>query len=108
MTRLDGKEDMLVVQTYLVDAEIPFLCGKQAFETWNFRIDRNEKILEIHLNHQEDTDKKQIKMIHTTGGHYGIILETRKRQETSMFLVEHYSGLLFVQDEQGMYAPSNQ
>ena len=29
ITRLDGKEDVLVVQKYLVDAEVPFLCGKQ-------------------------------------------------------------------------------
>ena len=29
VTRMDGKEDVLKVQTYLVDAEVPFLCGKQ-------------------------------------------------------------------------------
>ena len=28
LTRTDGREDVLVVQTYLVDAEDPFLCGK--------------------------------------------------------------------------------
>ena len=87
VTRLDGKEDVLTVQTYLADAEVPFLCEKQT--------------LEIHLNHQEDSNKKQIKMIDTTGGHYGIILETRKRQDANMFLVEDDSGILFVQDEQG-------
>ena len=27
VTRLDGKEDVLTVQTYLVDAEVPFFCG---------------------------------------------------------------------------------
>ena len=32
VTRLDGKEDALTVQTYLVDAEVPFLCGKQTLE----------------------------------------------------------------------------
>ena len=53
VTRLDGKEDVLVVQTYIVDEEVPFLCGKQTLETWNFRIDRNETILETHLNHQK-------------------------------------------------------
>ena len=51
------------------------------------------------MNHQEDTDKKQIKIIDTTRGHYGIILEIRKRQSTNMFLVEDDSGILFVQDE---------
>merc|ERR1712082_63195 len=44
VTRLDGKEDILTVQTYLVDAEVPFLCGKQTLESWNFKIDGNEKI----------------------------------------------------------------
>ena len=29
ISRMDGKEDVLVVQTYLVDAEVPFLYGKQ-------------------------------------------------------------------------------
>ena len=33
VTRLDGKEDVLIVQTYLVDAEVPFLCGKQTLES---------------------------------------------------------------------------
>ena len=43
ITRMDGKEDVLTVQTYLVDAEVPFLCGKQTLETWNFKIDGQEK-----------------------------------------------------------------
>ena len=41
VTRLDGKEDVLIVQTYLVDAEVPFLCGKQTLEFWNLKIDRD-------------------------------------------------------------------
>ena len=49
VTRLYGKEDVLTVQTYLVDAEVQFLCGKQTLESWNFKIDRNEKILEIQI-----------------------------------------------------------
>ena len=39
VTRMDGKEDVLKVQTYLVDAEVPFLCGKQTLESWNLKID---------------------------------------------------------------------
>ena len=38
MTRLDGKEDVLTVQTYLVDPEVPFLCGKQTLESWTKHI----------------------------------------------------------------------
>ena len=44
VTRLDGKEDVLIVQTYLVDAEVPFLCGRQTLESWNFKITGEEKI----------------------------------------------------------------
>ena len=45
---MDGKEDVLTVQTYLVDAEVSFLFGKQTLETWNFKIDGPENIMEIH------------------------------------------------------------
>ena len=39
VTRMDGVDDVLVVKTYLVDAEVPFLCSKQTLESWNFKID---------------------------------------------------------------------
>ena len=32
VTRMDGKEDVLKVQTYLVNAKVPFLYGKQTLE----------------------------------------------------------------------------
>ena len=32
VTRKYGKEDVLNVPTYLVDAEVPFLCGKKTLE----------------------------------------------------------------------------
>ena len=54
-------------------------------ESWNFKIDGNEKILEIQVNNQQDNGKNPIKMIDTTGGHYRIILETRKKSSTSLF-----------------------
>ena len=88
VTRMDGKEDVLIVQTYLVDAEVPFLCGKQTLETWNFKIDGQEKILELHIKTGQDNGKKLIKMEDTTGGHYGIVLETRKKKDMNMFLVK--------------------
>ena len=34
-------------------------------------------------------------------GHYSIILETRKKSTSSLFLVEDDSGTLFVEDEEG-------
>ena len=33
ITRLNRKEDVLTVQTYIVNAEVPFLCGKQTLES---------------------------------------------------------------------------
>ena len=49
VTRMDGKEDVLIVQTYLVDAEVPILCGKQTLESRNFKIDGPEMILGIQM-----------------------------------------------------------
>ena len=74
--RLEGKEDVLTVQTYLIDAEVPFLCGKQTLESWNIKIDGKDKILEIQVKIGQDNGKKLIRMIDTAGGHNGIILET--------------------------------
>ena len=47
ITRLDRREDVLTIQVYLVNVEIPFLCGKQTLEGSNFQIDGQDKILEI-------------------------------------------------------------
>ena len=45
VSRLDGSEDVLVIQTYLIDAEVSVLCGKQTLESWKFKIDGVEKNL---------------------------------------------------------------
>ena len=37
ITRMDGKEDVLTIQTYLVDAEVPFLYGKKTLEIGIFK-----------------------------------------------------------------------
>ena len=45
--RMDGKEDVLKVFTYLVDADVPFLCGKREMvERWNSKIDMKDMVLE--------------------------------------------------------------
>ena len=33
VTRLDGREDVFIILTYLVDVELSFLCGKQTLES---------------------------------------------------------------------------
>ena len=60
---MDGREDVLTIQTYLVDAEIPFFCGKQTLEDWRFQIDRRDKILEI--TSKTDGSRMKVKMIDT-------------------------------------------
>ena len=90
VTRVDGKEEVLVIQTYLVGTEVPFLCRMRTLENWNFKLDEESKILEIQS--RVDGSRKQIKMIDTEGGHYGVILETRKKDESSIFFLENAEG----------------
>ena len=70
-------------------------------ESWSFKIDGEEKILEIQMKTEKDNGKKLVRMIDTAGGHYSLILETRKKSTSSLFLVEDDSGTLFVEDEEG-------
>ena len=72
VTKRDSREDVLKVQTYLVKADVPFLCGKRTLELWNFKIDRKEKVLEVEIDGRE----KAFDMVDTLGNHYGIVLET--------------------------------
>ena len=72
VTRLNGREDVLKVQTYLVEADVLFLCGKRTPELWNFRIDGRKKILEVDI----DGKRKELEMVDKLGSHYGIVLET--------------------------------
>ena len=74
-----------MVQTYLVDAEVLFLCGKQTLEAWSFKIDRKNKVLEIKTRADQDGATKFVKIVDTSGGHYGVIIETRKRKVLASF-----------------------
>ena len=38
-------------------------------------------------------------MVDTVGGHYGVILKTRKKGGSNVLFVEYSSGILFVEDE---------
>ena len=37
----------------------------------------------------------------TAGGHYSIILETKKEKNKSLFLMEEDTGILFLEDKEG-------
>ena len=100
ITRMDGKEDVLTVPTYLVDAEVPFLCGKKTLEDWNFQISGRDKILEI--TSFTDGSRIQIQMIDTQGGHYGIVLETQRKQNV-LYIEDALGdelGILFLEDQE--------
>ena len=49
----------------------------------------------------KDNCKKLIKMEDTARGHYGIILETRKKKSADFFLIEEDTGNLFMEDKGG-------
>ena len=49
VTKLDGREDVLTVQIYLVDKDVLFLCGKWTLELWNFKIDGKRKVLKTNV-----------------------------------------------------------
>ena len=45
------KEDVLKVFTYIVDGDVPFLCGKRTMvESWNSKIDTKDKVLETEID----------------------------------------------------------
>ena len=47
--RIDGKDDVLTIQAYLVDAKVPFLCGKKTLELWESKLDMKRKVLRLVL-----------------------------------------------------------
>ena len=69
--KMSGKEDVLKVFVYVVEVEVPFLCGKITLEGWKAKINTGEKELEIEV----DGDRKRIKMVDTRGNHFAILLE---------------------------------
>ena len=100
VSRMDGREDVLIIKTYLVDAEVPLLCGKRTLKRWNFQIDGRDKILEITL--RTDGSRRRLKIIDMKGGHYGIILETQRRNNV-LYLEDALGdeiGVLFLEDKE--------
>ena len=83
--RLDGKEDVLKVFTYLVDADVPFLCGKREMvERWKSKIDTKNKVLETEIE-----GKRQDFLIVVTGGNHVVIeIEKRDLKEEEIFFAK--------------------
>merc|ERR1711873_64648 len=80
---MDGKEDVLNVFTYLVDADVSFLCGKMTMvERWNSKIDTKNMVLEMEI----DGIKKDFRLIETAGNHVAIEIEKKNTKEEEIFL----------------------
>ena len=76
--------------------------GNKLSKNWNFKIDSRDKILEIES--KVDGSMMKIKMVDTSGGHYGIILETKVKPSSSLLFVEDAPEdipVLFLEDERG-------
>ena len=57
-------------------------------------------MLEIHIRSGDDHDRKFLKMIDTAGGHYGIVLESRK-EDKGTTLDENELSVFFMEDKKG-------
>ena len=83
--RMDGKEDVLKIFTYLVDADVPFLCGKRTMvEKWNLKIDTKNMVLETEI----DGKRKDFEIIETGGNHVAIEIEKRNLKEEEIFFAK--------------------
>ena len=85
--RLDGKEDVLQVFTYLVDADVPFLCGKRELkDRWKSKIDTENNVLETKI----DGKRKDFRMVGTGGNHVALEIEKRDlKEEQTLFTNEN-------------------
>ena len=82
--RMDGKDDVLKVFAYLVEADVPFLCGKETLENQNSKLDTKNRVLETTIN-----GKKNFRMINIGSYHFGIVLENEEQKvEEIMFTKE--------------------
>ena len=42
--RMAGKQDVIKLFVYLVEADVPFLCGKRMLESWDAKLNTNISI----------------------------------------------------------------
>ena len=80
----DGRNYVLTIQTYLVDADVPFLFRRRTLELCVSRLDTRRRILKM----KTDRAKKEFKMVTIGGNHYGLVLETKGRTEVDIIYLE--------------------
>merc|ERR1712082_566487 len=85
--RMDGKKDVLQVFTYLVDADVPFLCGKRELkDRWKSKIDTENNVLETKI----DGKRKDFRIVGTGGNHVALEIEKRDfKEEQILFTNEN-------------------
>ena len=81
---MDGKDDVLKVFAYLVEADVPFLCGKRTLENWNSKLDTKNRVLETMM----DGEKKSFRMINTGSNHFGIVIENKGQKGEEILYVK--------------------
>ena len=78
------------VFTYLVDADVPFLCGKREMvERWKSKIDTKNKILEIEI----EGKRKDFRIVETGGNHVVIEIEKRDLEKEEIFFAKEEEDL---------------
>merc|ERR1712240_31836 len=83
--RMDGKEDVLRVFTFLVEADVPFLCGKKTMvEKWDLKIDTKNMVLETEI----DGIRKDFKLIEKAGNHVAIEIERKSVKKEEIFFAK--------------------
>merc|ERR1712101_103315 len=88
--RLDGKEDVLKVFTYLVDADVPFMWGKREMvERWKSKIDTENKVLDTKI----EGERKDFRIVVTGGNHVAIEIEKRDLKEEEIFFAKEEDDL---------------
>merc|ERR1711962_1399891 len=86
--RLDGKEDVLKVFTYMVDADVPFLCGKREIvEKWKSKIDTKNMVIETEM----EGKRKDFRIVETGGNHVVIEIEKREIKEEEIFFTTYFA-----------------
>ena len=86
--RLNGKEEVLQVYTYLIEADVPFLCGKREMvDRWKSIIDTEKNIMECKIDGE---NRIKFRTISTVGKHLALELERGNlRQEQILFTEEN-------------------
>ena len=86
---MDNMEETLKVLTYIVEADLLFLCGKSELQdSWKSKINTESNILEAKINGQ----RKEFKMIGTEGSHIALKIgkeELRDENERNKHSEKH-------------------